>query len=247
MDDLTRPPGPADPVDLAGPAQTGPARVSVLIVDDNPVVRSGLRGLLEASSEVHVVGEAWDGERAVELARALLPDVVLLDVRMPRRDGVSAAREITQYARVLMMTFTDDDEIVQRAVDAGAIGYLVHGTFEVDGLVASVLAAARGAGTFSAEVLPALRAPRASAEPTGAQRAAACGLSERQGEIMALIARGLTNAQIAAECYLSEKTVKNHINRIFAAMGVASRGEAIATWLAAGTPDAPQVRWGARR
>jgi DNA-binding NarL/FixJ family response regulator len=225
----------------AQPARS-PAPVSVLIVDDNPVVRSGLRGLLEASpADVHVVGEAWDGERAVELARALQPDVVLLDVRMPRRDGVSAAREITQYSQVLMMTFTDDQEIVQQAVDAGAVGYLVHGSFEIDDLVASVKAAARGAGTFSASVLAALRAPRPSAEPTAAQRAQRLGLSERQGEIMQYIAQGMTNAQIAGVCYLSEKTVKNHINRIFAAMAVSSRGEAIATWMRAGA-SAPSWR-----
>jgi len=223
------------------------APVTVLIVDDNAVVRSGLRGLLESSPRIHVVGEAWDGERAVQVARETLPDVVLLDVRMPRRDGVSAAREIAQHSRVVMMTFTDDQETVQQAIDAGAIGYLVHGTFEIDGLVGCVLAAARGAGTFSAQVLQALRAPRRSPEPTAAERAERCGLSDRQGEIMALIARGLSNGQIAAECYLSEKTVKNHINRIFAAMGVSSRGEAIATWLATAPNSSPPVRWEARR
>jgi DNA-binding NarL/FixJ family response regulator len=203
-----------------------------LIVDDNPVVRSGLRGLLESSPDLHVVGEAWDGEKAVELARALMPDVVLLDVQMPRRDGVSAAREISQVSRVVMTTFTDSQEIVQQAIDAGAIGYLVHGSFEIDALVASVKSAATGAGTFSAGVLAALRAPRPATALTESQRAQRLGLSERQGEIMHLIAQGLTNAQIATRLYLSEKTVKNHINRIFAAMDVTSRGEAIAHWMA---------------
>jgi DNA-binding NarL/FixJ family response regulator len=208
------------------------APVTVLVVDDNAVVRSGLRGLLEVSNDIHVVGEAWDGERAVEMTRALLPDVVLLDVRMPRKDGVSAAREISGISRVLMMTFTDDHQVIRDAVTAGASGYLMHGAFDAADLVASIMAVARGSGVFSAEALSALRSspiPVASTA-TAAAGPPELGLSERQSEIMELIAGGLSNGEIALRCYLSEKTVRNHINRIFRALGVRTRAEAIALW-----------------
>lgn len=205
--------------------------VSVLVVDDNAVVRSGLRGLLDASPEVHVVGEAWDGEQALDLARRLQPDVVLLDVRMPRKDGVAVAQQISAATRVLMTTFTDDADTVRQAVEAGASGYLVHGAFEAAELVGSVLAVARGSGVFSGVALNALRTPAAQLPaPPRAPRWQELGLSERQGEIMELIAGGLSNSAIAARCYLAEKTVKNHINRIFAALGVTTRAEAVALW-----------------
>jgi DNA-binding NarL/FixJ family response regulator len=205
--------------------------VTVLIVDDNMIVRSGLRSLLEAAPEVAVVGEAWDGEQAVELARALQPDVVLLDVRMPRRDGVSAAREIATHSRVLMMTYTQDPDVVREAVTAGAAGYLVHGSFDAEDLAGTVRAVARGASVFSAEAMAALRSAPTVAVPMEHGRPDDLGLSDRQGEIMTLIASGLTNGEIARQCYLAEKTVKNHINHIFAVLGVRSRGEAIALWL----------------
>ena len=112
--------------------------VTVLLVDDNAVVRRGLRSLLESEPGLHVVGEAWDGDRAVELTRALQPDVVLLDVQMPHRDGVSAAQEIAASSRVLMTTFTDDADVVRAAVAAGARGYLVHGSFDADELAGTV-------------------------------------------------------------------------------------------------------------
>ena len=205
--------------------------VTVLVVDDNAVVRSGLRGLLAVCPEIHVVGEAWDGEMAAELTRTLIPDVVLLDVRMPRRDGVSVAREIAGISRVLMMTFTDDHQVIRDAVAAGASGYLVHGAFAADDLVSSIQAVARGSGVFSSEALQALRSPMATEQrPAPVPQRPELGLSERQAEIMELIADGLSNGQIATQCFLSEKTVKNHINRIFGVLGVRTRGEAIALW-----------------
>lgn len=205
--------------------------VTVLVVDDNAVVRSGLRGLLEASADIHIVGEAWDGERAVELARVLMPDVVLLDVRMPRRDGLSAARDIASISRVLMMTFTEDHQVIRDAIAAGACGYLVHGAFAAEDLVSSIQAVARGSGVFSTQALHALRsAPSTDPNEAVVAQRPELGLSERQAEIMELIAEGLSNGEIATRCFLSEKTVKNHINRIFAALGVRTRSEAIALW-----------------
>jgi len=204
--------------------------VTVLVVDDNAVVRSGLRALLEASPEIHVVGEAWDGQGAVDLARVLIPDVVLLDVRMPRRDGLSAAREIASISRVLMMTFTDDHQVIRDAIDAGAGGYLVHGAFAAEDLVTSIQAVARGSGVFSTEALLALRSAPEAVTAVSMPASPELGLSERQSEILALIADGLSNGEIATHCFLSEKTVKNHINRIFTALGVRTRSEAIALW-----------------
>jgi DNA-binding NarL/FixJ family response regulator len=207
--------------------------VTVLVVDDNAVVRTGLRALLDPAPQVHVVGEAWDGAQAVDLTRRLLPDIVLLDVRMPRQDGVSVARDIASVARVMMMTFTDDAETIREAVDAGACGYLVHGAFNPADLVSNILTVAHGSGVFSAEALAALRTPAptpAMSRTDPAVRGRELRLSERQAEILDLIASGLSNRDIAVRCFLAEKTVKNHINRIFAALGVTTRAEAIALW-----------------
>jgi DNA-binding NarL/FixJ family response regulator len=221
----------------ASPIHPGEQPVTVLIADDSAVVRRGIRSILDMAPEVRVVGEAWDGEQAVELARALLPDVVLLDVRMPRRDGVSAAREIAARSQVLMTTFTDDHDVIREALAAGAAGYLVHGAFAPEDLVASVLAVFRGSGVFSQEALAAIRSRPPAAQPAPSSLPAdRFGLSERQVEVMELVARGLTNGEIAKHYFLAEKTVKNHINRIFAAMAVRNRAEAVAIWLGSG-PD----------
>jgi DNA-binding NarL/FixJ family response regulator len=203
------------------------APIGVLVVDDNPSVRHGLRALLELDDRLSVVGEAGDGDEALRLARATRPDVTLLDVQMPRRDGLSVARELAAMTAVLMTTFSDSAEVVHQAFEAGATGYLVHGTFADDELVPCVLAAARGAGVFGAPALAALRAGR----PTGTPRRLVSDLSRRQVEIMDLVALGRTNGAIAHELVLSEKTVKNHINHIFARLGVVSRTEAVALWL----------------
>jgi DNA-binding NarL/FixJ family response regulator len=218
---------PAEPVprDPAAP-------VTVAIVDDNAVVRMGLRSLVEASPRLTVVGEAADGEAAVRLVRETVPDVVLLDVRMPRRDGVQVATEVRAWTKILMLTYADSPEIVRSAIDAGASGYLVHGQFAAHELERSVLAVADGTLVLSAPAATALRASWA-AEPARSERPARpdLGLSERQAEIMDLIAAGRSNADIAAQCYLSEKTVKNHVNHIFARLGVRTRAEAVSLWL----------------
>lgn len=230
------------------------ARIRVALADDNTVIRRGVQALVEASAELEFVGEAADGDEAIDLVRAVNPDVLLLDVRMPMRDGVSIVSEITDATRVLMLTYSDEPKIVAAAIEAGASGYLVHGTFEDDEFEAAVLEVSRGGFVLTDHSAGLLRSalrrgrtpaeedgesqlvdvePTATPDPRIGQR-----LSARQREVMDAIARGLTNPEIAGELFLSEKTVKNHINRIFAELHVRTRGEAIAQWLGQVTPTA---------
>lgn len=219
----------------------GPVRV--MIVDDNPVVRSGLTSLLEASDAGVVVAEAADGEQAVAEAERVRPDLVLLDVRMPRVDGVEAAGLLSAKTRVLMLTYTDDPEVVRSAIRNGACGYLVHGTFTPEELGRAIHDAMSGTSPLSASAASAvLDAVRNAPDPGDGQSAhdptharAALGLSAREVEIVELIAEGRANSEIAAALFLSEKTVKNHVNRIYAKMAVNSRAAAIARWHSAAT------------
>ncbi len=202
---------------------------TVCIVDDSAVMRRGIRSLVETDDQLEIVAEAGNGEQALAAVRRLRPDVVLLDVRMPTRDGISVVREISEVSHVLMLTFSDESEVVLAALDEGAIGYLVHGTFDADRLGAMVRAAAEGTGSLSGPALAALRGGRAPvAGPGGRER---FDLSERQAEVMDLVAAGKTNGAIARELFLSEKTVKNHINQIFPRLAVTTRAEAIVAWL----------------
>ena len=213
-----------DPLDPPKSAET----VRVGIADDNAVVRMGIRSLLSTADDITVVGEAGDGAAAVTLARTAKPDVMLLDVRMPRQDGVSAASDVAQHATVLMLTYADSPEIVSAAVKAGARGYLVHGQFTENELLSAVRMAARGMGTFSAQAVAALSNPA----PSKATLARRYGLSEREADVMELIAQGAANGEIARALYISEKTVKNHINRIFTKLQANNRGHAVSLWLA---------------
>ncbi len=214
-------------------AETPAQPTTVLIVDDNVIVRRGLRSLLETSPLVTVVGEASDGVQAESMVRALRPEAVLLDVRMPRRDGVETAAAIAGLSTVIMLTFTEEPDSIRNAVAAGASGYLIHGSFDADSLVQTVRCAVLGTGAFSRQAVEVLRGGAATEDPREleARRRARFGLSERQAEIMGFISRGMSNADIAKACYLSDKTVKNHINGIFGKLVVANRGQAIATWL----------------
>ncbi|MGI5326358.1 response regulator [Actinomadura nitritigenes] len=220
----------------------------VLVADDNVVVRSGLVSLLEAHG-IEVAGEAGDGRRAVELTARLRPDLVLLDVRMPLMDGVAAVAEISPLAPVLMLTYTDDPGTVRAALGRGATGYLVHGAFTADELIAAVHNAVGGAHPLSPAAVSALvgavREASETAESAGTAGTAApaeprtppeaphggFGLSAREAEVMRLIVQGASNGEIAARLFLAEKTVKNHVNRIYAKLGVTSRGAAIARWI----------------
>ncbi|MFB7172899.1 response regulator [Streptomyces sp. NPDC056254] len=221
------------------------ARLSVLIADGNPVIRAGLAAILGAAGDVDVTAQAADGREALSLTRRHAPDVVLLDVRMPGVDGISALPHLVQLAPVLMLTYSREADIVREALLLGAGGYLVHGEFTTDDLVRAVHDAPLGRPHFTPTAASALLAElRTSSHP---QRDVAqssermhnsvdFGLSSREVEIMDLIASGMSNQQIAAACFISEKTVKNHINRIFAKLRSATRSEAIARWLGTARP-----------
>lgn len=209
---------------------TTAAPVSVAIVDDNPVVRMGLRAIVEASEALTFAGEAGDGEAAITMVRDCRPDVTLLDVRMPRRDGIEVLVAIRDVTSVLMLTYSDSPDVVRSALTEGALGYLVHGHFTAPGLERSILMVADGAFPLSAPAVAAMRSTPAEAPPQQLGRPD-YGLSAREAEVAALLAEGCTNPEIAARLFVAEKTVKNHINSVFAKMQVRHRSEAILAWL----------------
>ncbi len=196
---------------------------TVLVADDNSVVRSVVRDMLDGAGDLVVIGEAANGAEALQLARRHRPDVTLLDHRMPVRDGLSVVGAISVHSRVLMLTRSADDRTVLDAVRSGAIGFLVHGQFGPAELLHAVRAVAGGEAHLS---------PSAARVLVSAVRAAPArlGLSHREAEVMDLIARGLSNGDIAATLVLSSKTVENHVNRIFAKLGVTSRAAAVRRW-----------------
>ena len=190
-----------------------PDAIRVLIVDDNAVVRMGLRNLLEVQDGIEVVGEADDGHAGVRQNEALQPDVVLCDVRMPGLDGVGAATQMSPTTNVLMLTYSDDLDVIRGAVAAGAKGYLVHGAHQPDEIVAAVVSASRGSSVLGPAAAQALLADVGAASPTVDRTA--WSLTAREAEVMEHVARGLSNREIARACFLAEKTVKNHLNNIF--------------------------------
>ncbi|MET7385005.1 response regulator [Streptomyces sp. NPDC005529] len=222
----------------------------VLVADDNPVVRAGLTALLESHPDTVVVAAARDGQEALACALRHTPDVVLLDVRMPGTDGLTALPELTRIAPVMMLTYSREPEVVAEALRKGAAGYLVHGEFTAAELISAVRDVRDGRSAVpdslgvsyqpepftshlqpfvgqSSEARPAVAAGLHRRSPNHPD----FGLSSREVEVMDLIAAGMNNRQIAATCFITEKTVKNHINRIFAKLHSSSRSEAIAHWL----------------
>lgn len=204
-------------------------KLRVLIVDDSAIVRRGIRTLLELDEGIEIAGEAGDGDTAVQMAAETRPDIVLLDVRMPHRDGLSVVSVLAPEYRVLMLTFSDEPHVIRSAMDAGATGYLVHGTFDANSLAATVRSAAAGMAALSGPALEAMRSPDSAVVASGPNNG--WGLSARQAEVMELIAAGRSNREIARQLFLTEKTVKNHINQIFSKLGAANRGQAIAIWV----------------
>ena len=196
--------------------------ISVVIADDHPFVRHGLRTYLETLEDMDVAGEATNGVEAVELVERLLPDVVLMDLVMPELDGVGAIRRIQEVApstRVIALTSFVDDEKVFPAIKAGAAGYLLKDVRPAD-LADAVRKASRGEALLAPSV-----AARLMQEVSG-ERPAPAGLTERELEVLRLIARGMSNKQIAKELVVSEKTVKTHVSNILAKLHLADRTQA---------------------
>ena len=208
------------------------ADLRVLIVDDHPVFRGGMRRLLEAVPETAVAGEAATAEEAVTLAAALRPDVVLMDLHLPDGSGIDATRRIVAAAPeigVLVVTMFEDDYSVFTAMRAGARGYVLKDADE-DELLRAIRAVADGQAIFSPAIARRLTDFFGESRPTAPAAASSPAfpeLSEREREVLDLIAQGIANAEIADRLFLSPKTVRNHITSIFAKLQVADRAEAI--------------------
>jgi DNA-binding NarL/FixJ family response regulator len=198
--------------------------IRVLIVDDHPVVRDGLRGMFDRCDDVSVVGEAADGREAVDRALALGPDVILMDLRMPGTDGVTAIRELAARdvaSKVLVLTTYDTDSDVLPAIEAGASGYLLKDASPAE-LERAIRTAHEGGTVLAPSVASLLmdrvRRPAATAGP----------LSDRELEVLALIAKGRNNREAAAELFISEATVKTHLMHVYAKLEVNDRAAAVA-------------------
>jgi DNA-binding NarL/FixJ family response regulator len=202
--------------------------IRVLIVDDHPVVRAGIEGMLASQPDLEIVGQAADGGGAVALCADLHPAVVLMDLRMAGMDGVAATRAIKSRfpaIQVLVLTTYDSDADILRAIEAGATGYLLKDTPR-EQLFQAIRAAARGeaalAPAVAARLMTRMRAPAEEA------------LSAREIEVLALVARGASNRQVGRELHISEATVKTHLIHIFDKLGVADRTSAVTTALERG-------------
>ncbi|GAA1691265.1 response regulator transcription factor [Kribbella yunnanensis] len=211
--------------------------IRVLVVDDHPVVRSGLIGMLSVTDDITVVGEAGDGSEALALVESTRPDVVLMDLRMPRTDGVTATGAIASgypATKVLVLTTYDTDTDILHAVEAGATGYLLKDTPHAE-LLDGIRAAARGetvlAPPVAARLMSRLRTPAPSA---------VVAPSPRELQVLAAVARGLSNAEIGRELYIGEATVKTHLQRLFTKLDVDDRTRAVTVALELGLLPNPR-------
>jgi DNA-binding NarL/FixJ family response regulator len=203
------------------------SNIRVLIADDQPLARAGFRAVLEATGGIDVVAEAESGEQAVELARRLSPDVVLMDVRMPGMDGIDATRRMPQQNVLILTTFGIDDYIIE-ALRAGASGFLLKDA-PVDELVRAVRTVAAGDAQLSPAVTKRLLDQVARRLPAAVQRdaGALAELTEREREVLRLLAAGMSNAEIAAALVVSEPTVKTHVSNVLQKLHLRDRVQAV--------------------
>jgi DNA-binding NarL/FixJ family response regulator len=228
--------------DTTGPAIAAPSSIRVLLVDDQALVRAGIRVILESEDGIEVVGEAADGAEGVRLAAALAPDVICMDVQMPRLDGLEATRRIVAdpaiTAGVLMLTTFDREDYLFTALDAGASGFVLKSA-SPESLVEAVHVIARGDALLSPDVTRRVieRFGRGSGAPDDAAAPApaptiptdprVATLTDRELEVLRLLAEGLANAEIAERLYLGEATVKTHVSRLLLKLGVRDRVQAV--------------------
>jgi DNA-binding NarL/FixJ family response regulator len=203
----------------------------LLLADDQPLLRTAFRMVLGAEPDLDIVGEASDGAEAVDLARRLLPDVILMDIRMPRQDGVAATRAIVAAklpVRVLILTTFDLDEYVFGALRAGATGFLAK-DIPADDLVAAIRTVAAGEAVVAPRILQRLldRFAQALPDPNATPPRELDTLTEREREVLVQVARGLSNAEIAVKLLVSEATVKTHVGHLLAKLGLRDRVQAV--------------------
>jgi DNA-binding NarL/FixJ family response regulator len=201
------------------------APIRVVVADDQELVRTGLRMVLEVEDDIELVGEARDGEQAVTLVRTLRPDVTLLDIRMPNVDGLEATRRILREGsatRIVILTTFDLDEYVYQALQAGASGFMLK-DIPPEQLVASIRSVAAGDTILSPSVTKRLIESFVSTPLPAPPPVEVAELTPREREMLKLVARGLSNAEIAAEAYVSEPTVKTHVARILMKLGLRDR------------------------
>ncbi len=214
--------------------------IQVLIADDEPMIRAGARAILASDPEIEVVAEAGDGREAIELARRHRPDVVLLDIRMPRLDGLSAAEELRRVApqlAVAILTTFDEDEYVARALAAGTSGFLLKAADPRD-LVAGVRAIAAGAAYLSPRVARRVIAELGAGQLTrAAAREQVAALTGREREVLALLGAGLSNVEIGQRLFLVEGTVKTYVSTILSRLRVKNRVQAAIVAYEAGLVD----------
>lgn len=213
------------------------AIIRLVVADDQALVRAGLRLILEAEDDLVVVGEAADGDQAVQLCGQNRPDVVLMDVRMPGTDGLTATRRLTAAdtgPRVLVLTTFEDDDVLWGAIESGAAGFVLKDT-PADDLVAAIRMTANGGSWLDPRVTPRLLARlRTHVRP---DTSALDQLTPRELEVLDLMARGRTNLEIADQLYLGERTVKTHVGSIFVKLGARDRAAAILAAFRAGLVD----------